>query len=33
MVEHHIKGDRNYTNEIHKVLSLELVLRHFIDPQ
>jgi len=33
MVHHHIKGDRNYTNEIHKVLSLELLHRLFIDQQ
>jgi asparagine synthase (glutamine-hydrolysing) len=31
MVEHHIKGDRNYTNEIHRVLSLELLHRAFVD--
>jgi len=31
MLLHHIKGDRNYTNEIHKVLSLELLHRLFID--
>jgi asparagine synthase (glutamine-hydrolysing) len=33
MVEHHIKGNRNYTNEIHRALSLELLHRLFIDPQ
>jgi asparagine synthase (glutamine-hydrolysing) len=33
MLEHHIKGDRNYTNEIHRVLSLELVHRLFLDPR
>jgi len=33
MVRHHLKGDRNYTNEIHKVLSLELVHRLFVDPK
>jgi asparagine synthase (glutamine-hydrolysing) len=33
MVKHHIRGDRNYTNEIHKVLSLELVHRQFLDPR
>jgi asparagine synthase (glutamine-hydrolysing) len=27
----HIKGNRNYTNEIHKLLTLELVHRLFID--
>jgi asparagine synthase (glutamine-hydrolysing) len=31
MVQHHLKGDRNYTNEIHKVLSLELAHRLFLD--
>ena len=31
MLLHHIKGDRNYTNAIHKVLSLELLHRLFID--
>ncbi|MFZ1135705.1 MAG: asparagine synthase-related protein [Candidatus Korobacteraceae bacterium] len=33
MVQSHLKGDRNYTNEIHRVLSLELLHRLFIDPQ
>src|SRR6185312_12153832 len=33
MVQHHIEGDRNYTTEIHKLLSLELLHRLFIDPQ
>jgi asparagine synthase (glutamine-hydrolysing) len=33
MLQHHIKGDRNYTNEIHKVLSLELTHRLFLDPR
>jgi asparagine synthase (glutamine-hydrolysing) len=33
IVQHHIKGDRNYTNQIHRVLSLELLHRLFIDPQ
>lgn len=32
MVEGHLKGGRNYTSEIHKVLSLELLHRLFIDP-
>lgn len=31
MVQQHIKGDRNYTNEIHRVLSVELLHRVFID--
>jgi asparagine synthase (glutamine-hydrolysing) len=33
MVREHIKGDRNYTTEIHNVLSLELLHRLFIDPK
>jgi asparagine synthase (glutamine-hydrolysing) len=33
MVQHHLKGDRNYTDDIHKLLSLELLHRLFIDPQ
>jgi len=31
MVQGHIKGDRNYTNEIHMVLTLELLHRQFTD--
>lgn len=31
LVERHLKGDRNYTNEIHKVLTLEILHRVFID--
>ena len=31
MVRGHLKGDRNYTFEIHKVLTLELLHRLFID--
>jgi len=31
MVRGHIRGDRNYTTEIHKVLTLELLHRLFID--
>jgi len=31
MVRRHVKGDRNYTSEIHKLLSLELMHRLFID--
>ena len=27
----HLKGDRNYTNEIHRILSLEIVHRLFVD--
>ncbi|MGC2528002.1 MAG: asparagine synthase-related protein [Candidatus Acidiferrum sp.] len=33
MLQHHLKGDRNYTNEIHRVLTLELVHRLFLDPR
>jgi len=32
MVRGHLKGDRNYTTEIHKVLTLELMHRLFVDP-
>jgi asparagine synthase (glutamine-hydrolysing) len=32
MVRGHLKGDRNYTTEIHKVLTLELLHRLFLDP-
>lgn len=31
MVSHHLKGDRNYTTEIHRLLTLELIHRLFID--
>jgi asparagine synthase (glutamine-hydrolysing) len=31
MVRHHLKGDRNYTTEIHRLLTLELQHRLFID--
>jgi hypothetical protein len=31
MVESHLRGDRNYTNEIHLALTLELIHRTFID--
>jgi hypothetical protein len=27
----HLKGDRNYTSAIHKVLTLELIHRLFLD--
>ncbi len=33
MVRGHIKGDRNYTTEIHKVLTLELIHRLFLDSE
>ncbi len=32
MVSHHLKGDRNYTTEIHRLLTLELQHRLFLDP-
>jgi asparagine synthase (glutamine-hydrolysing) len=31
IVQSHLKGDRNYTTEIHKVLTLELLHRLFLD--
>jgi asparagine synthase (glutamine-hydrolysing) len=31
MVQGHIRGERNYTREIHKALTLELVHRLFVD--
>lgn len=31
VVRGHLRGDRNYTNEIHKVLTLELIHRLFLD--
>jgi len=31
IVNGHLKGDRNYTTEIHKVLTLELIHRLFLD--
>jgi asparagine synthase (glutamine-hydrolysing) len=31
IVRRHLKGDRNYTNEIHRLLSLELLHRTFVD--
>ena len=33
VVRGHLKGDRNYTTEIDKVLTLELVHRLFVDPE
>ncbi len=33
VVRGHLKGDRNYTTEIHKVLTLELVHRLFLDSE
>lgn len=32
MVQRHLKGDRNYTNAIHKAITLELIHRLFLDP-
>jgi asparagine synthase (glutamine-hydrolysing) len=32
VVRGHIKGDRNYTTEIHRLLTLELLHRLFVDP-
>jgi asparagine synthase (glutamine-hydrolysing) len=31
VVEGHLKGDRNYTTEIHKLLTLEILHRRFLD--
>ena len=31
IVHGHLKGDRNYTTEIHKLLTLELLHRRFVD--
>jgi asparagine synthase (glutamine-hydrolysing) len=31
VVRGHLKGDQNFTNEIHKLLTLELVHRAFLD--
>jgi asparagine synthase (glutamine-hydrolysing) len=33
VVQGHLKGDRNYTSEIHRVLTLELVHRLFLDSE
>lgn len=33
VVDGHLKGDRNYTTEIHKLLTLELLHRRFLDPE
>lgn len=33
MVQTHLRGTRNYTSEIHSVLSLELIHRLFLDPR
>jgi asparagine synthase (glutamine-hydrolysing) len=31
VVQSHLKGERNYTAEIHQLLGLELLCRHFVD--
>ncbi len=31
VVQGHLKGDRNYTNELHKLLTLEIIHRLFVD--
>jgi len=31
VVQRHLKGDRNYTTEIHRLLTLEILHRYFID--
>jgi len=33
IVHHHLRGDRNYTTEIHQLLTLELIHRIFLDPK
>jgi asparagine synthase (glutamine-hydrolysing) len=33
IVERHLKGDRNYTTQLHKVLTIELLHRLFLDAQ
>jgi asparagine synthase (glutamine-hydrolysing) len=33
MVRGHLRGDRNYTTAIHKLLALELLHRLFFDPK
>jgi asparagine synthase (glutamine-hydrolysing) len=33
VVRGHLKGDRNYTNEIHRLLTLELIQRLFVDKE
>ena len=33
IVQGHLKGDRNYTTEIHKLITLELLHRLFLDPR
>jgi asparagine synthase (glutamine-hydrolysing) len=31
IVRRHVRGDRNYTSEIHRLLTLELIHRLFLD--
>jgi asparagine synthase (glutamine-hydrolysing) len=31
IVQGHLKGDRNYTTEINRLLTLELIHRHLLD--
>jgi asparagine synthase (glutamine-hydrolysing) len=33
IVEGHLKGNRNYTTEIHRLMTLELIHRLFLDPR
>lgn len=33
IVQSHLRGNRNYTNEIHKLLTVEILHRLFLDPQ
>jgi asparagine synthase (glutamine-hydrolysing) len=33
IVEGHLKGNRNYTTEIHRLMTLELMHRLFLDPR
>ena len=33
VVRGHLHGDRNYTNEIHKLLTIEIIHRLFLDKQ
>jgi asparagine synthase (glutamine-hydrolysing) len=31
VVERHLRGDRNYTIELHKLLTMEIIHRLFVD--
>jgi asparagine synthase (glutamine-hydrolysing) len=33
LVQHHLNGDANYTSEIHRLITLELIHRQFFDPR